>query len=172
MIRSRCGNCLELTAVGAPRRPVGIVDVYPAEPPVPPTSYLVRPCAGPARVAPLSGRCAQRGSRGLSVLASMRRTGFPHAHAPPYRKRPVARRVRGLGSAVHVALQFAARCRVLIARMVDRRPLPGVRSVLVSYAVRGSFTCGSECLAAARRGRFAPAASPSVRCASRRIGHA
>src|SRR5699024_1759414 len=59
---------------------------------------------------------------------------------------PSPRRVRGRGSAAHASLQFAARHLVLIAPVVDRRPLPGVRSVLVSYAVRGSFRCGSGVL--------------------------
>lgn len=48
VIPSECGNCLELTSVGAPRRPVGVADAYPAEPPVPPIFFLISLVVEPA----------------------------------------------------------------------------------------------------------------------------
>jgi len=100
------------------------------------------------------------------------RTGS-HMPNSPYRELPVARRFRGRGSAARASWQVAARRLVLIARVVGRRPLPGARSILVSYAVRGSFRCGSgvlvrRCAAWALRA----GAARAVRCPSRRIGHA
>jgi len=72
------------------------------------------------------------------------RCGVPGSHIPtsPYLGPLVARRFQGHGFAARASLQVEVQRLVLSARVVDRRPLPGVRSVLVSCTVRGSFRCG------------------------------
>src|SRR5699024_4414591 len=90
---------------------------------------------------PRRQRCAASGRRRVSSSCCATRIvdartcscGVPGCHMPtsPYRELPVARRFRGRGSAARASLQVAARRLVLIAPLADRRPLPGVRGVLV-----------------------------------------
>src|SRR5699024_5755215 len=125
------------------------------------------------RAAPIARTLRQLDLRSSQRSASPRaRVAYrvPTCPLPRTRDLLVVRRLRGRGSAARASLQVAVRWALLIARVVGRRPLPGIRHVLFAYADGRSFRCGSRGSRAPLRGVGASRRRLRRRCGARRGG--